>query len=72
MEASNMKRIEKAIKYLATNMDEYTYEEYVTACQNIADDANNTIFDKYYKECAVHHLRELQSLYRFLKMGQYY
>lgn len=71
MEAANMKRIEKRIKYLAEHMDEYSYEELQNACAETAEDAWNTIFDKYFCECAVQHLRNLQSLYRFTKMGQY-
>ena len=71
MEVTNMKKIEKRVKYLAEHMDEYTYEEYQEACQETANEAYKTIFDKYFCECTVNHLRNLQSVYRYIKMGQY-
>ena len=71
MEVTNMKRIERSVKYLAEHMDEYTYEEFTDATQNILDDARNTVFDKYFCECTLTHLKNLMSLYRYLKMGQY-
>ncbi len=71
MEATNMKQIEKRVKYLAEHMDEYTYEEYQAACIETADEAWKIIFDKYFCECTVKHLRNLQSVYRFIKLGQY-
>ena len=71
MEANNMRRVERNIKHLAEHMDNYTYEGFREATQAILDDARDTISDEYYCECTVGHLRNLLSLYRFLKMGQY-
>lgn len=71
MEAHEMKKIERRIKYLAEHMDEYTYEEYLQACQETADEAYKIIFDVLFLQKTVEHLRHLQSLYRFIKLGMY-
>ena len=66
-----MKKIEKAIKYLAEQMAEYTYEEFQSATQQIADDAWKNVWDTHFNMCTVSHLKNLISLYRYLKMGMY-
>lgn len=71
MEVTNMKRIEQRVKYLASHMDEYNYEEFVDACQETADEAWKNIFDGRFCECTVQHLAHLQSIYRYTKMGMY-
>lgn len=71
MQVNEMKRIEKAVKYLAEHMDEYNEEEFQTATQQIADDSWKNVWDEHFNECTVMHLRNLMSLYRYLKMGMY-
>lgn len=71
MQEIEMKRIEKAVKYLAEHMDEYNEEEFQTAIQQIADDSWKNVWDEHFNECTVMHLKNLMSLYRYLKMGMY-
>lgn len=71
MQEIEMKRIEKAVKYLAEHMDEYNEEEFQTATQQIADDSWKNVWDEHFNECTVMHLKNLMSLYRYLKMGMY-
>ena len=71
MEETNMKKIEKRVKHLATHMDQYTYDDFVDACQEVADEAWRIILDEHFCKCTVQHLANLQSLYRYLKMGMY-
>lgn len=71
MEGNEMRNIEKVVKYLAEHMDEYTYTEYVQVGQDVFERAQENIFDKKYNECLYEHIRNLYSLYRFLKMGRY-
>ena len=71
MEVTNMKRIEKRVKYLAGHMDEYSYEEFANACQETADEAWKSILDEHFCKCTVQHLANLQSIYRYTKMGMY-
>ena len=71
MQVNEMKRIEKAVKYLAEHMDEYNEEEFQTATQQIADDSWKNVWDEHFNECTVMHLKNLMSLYRYLKMGMY-
>lgn len=71
MQVTEMKKIGKAIKYLAEHMDEYTYEEFQTATQQIADDSHENVWDEHFNDCTMSHLKNLMSLYRYLKMGMY-
>lgn len=71
MNASEMKRIERTLKCLMEHMDEYTYEEFSEAGQNLLDAASENIFDDYYNNCLLEHIRNLYSLYRFTKLGEY-
>lgn len=71
MQVNEMKRIEKAVKYLAEHMDEYNEEEFRAATQQIADDSWENVWDEHFNECTVMHLKNLMSLYRYLKMGMY-
>lgn len=71
MQAHEMKKIETAVKYLAEHIDEYTYDEFQQSAQDIADDSWKNVWDKRFDEVTVRHLKDLVSLYRYLKMGMY-
>lgn len=71
MQATEMKRIEKAVKYLAEHMDEYSCEEFAEATQNILDDSWENVWDEYFNKATAAHLQNLISLYRYLKCGMY-